>query len=241
MPTRLRGFVALAAIAVGSSLAHAGVNGYVMTVTATDGTNTASWTGQWLNWNGTGSWGWQSNWPAGGGPVLRDPNTNVVLGRVNRAEVGFVGDPVINQLFAVQALNTNTIFTIASAVLNFPLGTYTTYGSAQMGVTDTDGDGASVQGLLSGNNAFGWLCNGGYIGLGIQSFGAGPNASSNPQTVTIPSNVYPGAFSMQSVFSFALSANDIATGSSNYQKVPAPASGALLGLGALAAARRRRR
>jgi hypothetical protein len=45
---------------------------------------------------------------------------------------------------------------------------------------------------------------------------------------------------MSAQFSFMLSAFDAASGTSNYQIVPAPGALALLGLGGLAATRRRR-
>lgn len=242
MLSRIRGPLAIAALVIAAGNAQAGVIGAIVTITATDGTNTGSWTGQVINWNpgpnDPQTWSWASNW-TNGGPQLIDPNTSVSLGRLNRVEMGFVGDPVINQLFAVQAGNSTTKFTISSAILTFDTGDYYTTGSAQMGVTDTNGNGATVTGQF-GTDCFRWLCDNQVIGSGIGGFATGPNTSSNPQTVLIPNITYFGVSSMQSEFSFLVSAGDIATGSSNYQKIPTPGAVALLGLGGLVATRRRR-
>ena len=110
-----------------------------------------------------------------------------------------------------------------------------------MTLTDNDGNGASMTGLFSAASSYRALCNGTPIAQLIPSFGVVPPFLTNTSGGSFgPTNS--NAVSMQAECNFTLSANDSASATSIYSKtrVPAPATGLLLGLAGLAARRRRR-
>ncbi|MEO1498840.1 MAG: PEP-CTERM sorting domain-containing protein [Planctomycetota bacterium] len=134
--------------------------------------------------------------------------------QINSAVVSF------SQIDAADALG----FASAAIVLNDVLGD---------GATLTPGSGGGYNAIINGNTAspFATLFPAGAPLVGSGNFGDDSGSF-------LPTGTDVNSISVQ--WNFALSGFDSATGTSTFTVVPAPASAALLGLGGLAAARRRR-
>lgn len=172
---------------------------------------------------------------------------------VHGLSFGFIQDPQVTANFNVSSGVVNTSFTINSSFLSFPtipgaIGLATAF----IGVTDSAafGDIGSVTltGLQPGGSAFSARYNNNtqtFINLitgGTAGVGAGGSTSFIGQNPSFPGYDTLGASAsdMQSQFRFTLSRFDRASGTSTYEIIPAPGAAALLGLGGLVAARRRR-
>lgn len=196
--------------------------------------------------------GWQ--WALVGAPVPILGPGNVVLGTINQgtATLDDTGR-VVATSFAVTAGNSNTNFTVTSALVSFPsllnpLGRT----SAGLTVTDNTGNGASVSGNLLGGSVFTSRYNGqAPAGSLFANLIAGPlveptGFGSESASASFPGA--PGAFapiagsvsSMSTMWDFTVTQNDQASGTSVFVLVPSPGTLGLLGLSGLALARRRR-
>lgn len=187
--------------------------------------------GQWVN----GVWEWQLTEPV---PIIGGTGREVIA-TLNQGRVRFVSDPVISLGFAVQAGDAQTTFTITSALLAFPT-LINPVGQASAGITltDYDGTGAVLNGLGPDGGAYHAVYNGFVPGgteftEAINTMSAGPfdvvDANHNVGPVGIAGPVS----SMSAQFSFTLSANDLAAGTSIYEIVPEPASLLLVAAGLL--------
>ncbi len=189
---------------------------------------------------------------AGDGTVLggiraRDPNNPLL-----RTSVYCREDPQVDVNFSVFAGSLNTTFTITSPTLSFAtLANTQGRTSAGFSLTDLDGDGVSLSGW-NGNSVYTARYNGAVPGgTTFNDHFFGTSGTPDPFGSYSTSENYPGVgftpigpdvSDMSSRFRFTLSANDIASGTSVYEiiPVPAPSAVALLGLGGLLVARRRR-
>ncbi len=164
---------------------------------------------------------------------------------LNHASLVVVGDPQIALGFAITAGPADITVTISSALLSFdPL--VNPVGAASMGVTLTECGGdpaASLVGLAGDagsiyaayhnvppGSVFAEFVPG--LATGTTISGAGSTGGWVPIADTVGS--------MQALYSFGLSAGDEASSTSNFMIVPEPLSLALLGLGVITLARRRR-
>lgn len=148
--------------------------------------------------------------------------------------------------FAVTAGGLDTVFTISSTVLlpgTFIIPVYEA--TAAVTVTDTTPVGGSA--TLTGNGQFAPNAyNFGFDAIGFAGLVGTPLTTATSTTGSQgagPANVGNSINSLFANFSFVLSANDLASGTSFLSVVdvvPSPASVALLGLGGLVATRRRR-
>jgi hypothetical protein len=184
-------------------------------------------------------------------PVTLKSASGKTLGTVQYAWLELIADPEVNLGFLVQAGPVTTEFTITSALLSFP-GINPASGKAtvQVGVTDLNGDGATLTGLIpsaGGDRVYRAAYNGSVPGGSeftslVSGVSAGPG-SSNGTSIDDPAvGLKPIAGTvndMSSMIKFSLTAFDTASGTTNYQIVPEPASIFVLGLGALALFRRR--
>ncbi len=186
-------------------------------------------------------------WAMQQGQAIRCHNIpDMELGRIEQLSMELIGDPAVGVNFAVSAGASDTVFTITSATLVFaPLASSIGYASAAVTVTDLDLNGASLTGLLGGK-AYQATFDGGTLFASLIDpviAPVGGPMNSHDRLPVLPTlwQAMPASVSnMQGQFSFALSANDSASGTSYFEViVPEPASLALLGLGALVLRRRR--
>ncbi len=237
------GVVALLAV---SGAAYADISYEVFTLVASVGGESGSFvaTSDMGTWDDKGNFYWNLD-----NPIDIKSQSGSVLATLGTASVTFIADPVIHLNFNVQANNQNTSFSVGSGLLSFPT-LFNAEGAASAGVSITDVNGNGVtftpdaagahlshyNGEVPGGTQFASLLN--------SSFSAGA-FSSDTMSDEFPggggfANIGGGVFDMSSRWAFTLTAFDLASGTSVYTIIPAPASLALLGLSGLAAIRRRR-
>ncbi|MDX2198176.1 MAG: PEP-CTERM sorting domain-containing protein [Phycisphaerae bacterium] len=237
-------------LAVGSTTALAARTALSVTATNANGTGTFVVTLP----EGDGGFVWRLTNPV---PIV-DSNTGAVIADLQGASVAVNYDtvaerggmsPEVNLGFAVQAGVSNTAFMITSALV--PVGPFTSAegrASAAYTVTDLtgngvtlDGDGPTGGGYLAQYNGF--VPVGSTFTEGINSLTAAGAFGSNSTSLNTPGAGFlpiPGTVSdMSSMIAFTLTAGDFASGTTNYQIVPEPATCGLLALAALAIVRRR--
>ncbi len=155
--------------------------------------------------------------------------------------------PVIGLGFAVFAEDFDTTFTITSTTLTFDT-IFNAQGrtSGGMTLTESNGDTASITGLQAGGTMFRADFNSGSTFANLLT---GPFTTGDAFGTISTTDEYPdgGAFAamgdvsdMSVEWSFELSANDQASGTSVFVVIPAPSSLALISLGGLLMVRRRR-
>jgi MYXO-CTERM domain-containing protein len=231
------------AIGAATSPARAYIEGNPLTVTALTSGHTATWVlpidaGTWEGPN----WHYDS-----GGYRYEMWDGGTLVGTLSGLHMDIYDDPQVVLNFTAQANAADTKFIFTSALVSFAALTNPT-GQASAGVTVTDNNfnGALLSGQESNGAAY-WANYNGLVpgGTNYASFFSSVSATALEGTHTDNANQGPtpiaGSVSdMSAQFSFMLSAFDAASGTSNYQIVPAPGALALLGLGGLAAMRRRR-
>ncbi len=177
---------------------------------------------------GGSPWEWSSTQTM----EMRSPTTGDLIAILNpqggESHVHYIDDPVVGLNFSVQSGATETTFNIASALLSF--ATMSAEGRASVGisVTDYDGDGAVFEGVGDPNGAEGaYLAQyNGFAGTvsgttfaeeipGMLAFAYSTEVRSVDVPVTagfLPIGV--PVSDMSSLFSFKLTANDFASGTS---------------------------
>jgi hypothetical protein len=161
----------------------------------------------------------------------------------------FNPDPVISNSFSVTNLLAGTqTFTITISTVTGPIGAPTTLtgGSAQGGVTDTNGDGATLSTSGAGTAFYTSLLDGAdfvdlYADPSSVSVGAFLSGNLSPlEDFGTPIPSFPGPAVANSIG--IRTGSDRATGSGVFvvEPVPEPATGMLLALGLVALARLRR-
>lgn len=202
--------------------------------------------------DGWGSWQF--------GPGNEFPGVNATprswgdgLAMVHGVGVAFREDPQVQLNFNVASGFTNMTFTVNSSIVSFfPLINPTGYASAFVGLTDSGAIGTpgsiTFTGLQGGNQAYASRYNptqttfANLITGGTFAVGNGGSTSMTDNFGSFGSQMpITGAVNeIRSQYRFTLSAGDRASGTSVFEVTPAPSSVALLGLGSLLAARRRR-
>jgi hypothetical protein len=164
-----------------------------------------------------------------------------VIGTLTGLSVGFIGDPQISIGFSVQSGAVPTSFTIASGLNAFAsILNPAASGVASMTLTDNNSNGATLTGNVAPGFSYGARFNGTNTYLNrVNDLVAGPGQTVN-DTGFLTGVVLGSVTDQSALYSFTLSGGDTASGTSVYTVVPAPATGALLLLGGLALARRRR-
>lgn len=196
-----------------------------------------------------------------GGPVdIMDSTTNglvaqlsldMIAGQPNPSSVTtsatYIADPVVGLTFNVFAPSQNTSIQVSSAVLSFSTisaATAQAQAAASVTVQDFNGNGATLwPGASGGYNAF--LNNASSTfatlfpsGGPVTAPAFGINSASQDTGAFAFTGI--GVSNISAAWDFTLSGGDLATGTSVFEIIPAPASASLLGLAGLAAARRRR-
>lgn len=224
-----------------SMVALATVSG-PLTVRATSGGKTATWTYDWA----VG----QSSYNLAAPVQLMSGTT--VLGTVNSLNCGMQGDPFLTLNFSVQAVGTTT-FTFDTGLFSIPIiASPIAFATAATTLT-ADGDGASYTGNFTGNNGYEATYNGGTVFANLNGpFTSPPDTSTlendrlPPGSGSIPIGV--PVSSMRAQWNFTLSDGDGASGTSRYDIEPVPDastlalafSGAVPMLAGLAVRRRKR-
>jgi hypothetical protein len=157
-------------------------------------------------------------------------------------------DPAISLGFALQGGSTPTLVTISSALLTFGTMTNpTAHSSAAMTITDTsaDGTGVTMHGNTIGPFAYqanynGLVPAGSLYSLHCPDFASIPPGSSDSENGNNNAGIAGNVSSMSASWSFVITPFDSVSGTSNFSIVPTPGVLALLGIGGLAVARRRR-
>jgi hypothetical protein len=167
-------------------------------------------------------------------------NATIVIGNLGRA-----GGQTVSLNFNVAAGALNTVFQVSSGSVGAAYPTALGRASAAVTLTDTTGDGATL--APDGTSIYSAY----YNGLGGSLFAGllnAPVAAGAFSTVTAEAeSPNGGGFSgiagavtdISADWTFAVSAFDVASGTSVFTVIPAPGSLALLGLAGLAARRRR--
>lgn len=162
------------------------------------------------------------------------------IGQLRTANLLYSADPNVALAFSVASGVVPTSFTISSGLLSFPLiSPAQAATSAALTLTDVLGDGATLAGNLASGNSYQAVYNGSTVFAellpGLSVTGGSTSANANvPLTPIAP------ASSMNAQFTFTMSASDLASGTSNFVIIPEPQALALLLLGAVTAAARRR-
>jgi hypothetical protein len=195
-------------------------------------------------------WGWQLNSPVN----VYSQGSGDLLATIDSMGVFLDGDPAVNLNFAVTAGPTPTLITVGSSTVVFAgLNGADAFATAALTITDNNGNGASAVGMYGANKSYQATYNGGSVFAQLVSpVLAGPDDTStgsqrDPLSAT---TVIPGmTTSIQSQFSFVLSAFDSASATSRFQvnipggNVPEPSTWVLASTAAIGGflLRRRRR
>jgi len=169
------------------------------------------------------------------------------LGTIKNLDIESNDDPYVNLRFAVEAGTLDTTFNISSSLVSSGIFVNPDLCYATAGVTLTsDSDGATIVGLFNGKvyqarynstAVFAELVNGYAIGADRTITSSERNPAIGSQTI------FDSVATIQSDFSFTLSALDQASGTSRFEVVnaPEPATMSLLALGAIGLLAKRKR
>ena len=236
-------------LAGSASLASADISEQVFVLQATNAQGTASHVFRLADgvWSAPGEFQWNLDAQT----AMQDTSGNTIA-TLTQGSLLVHEDPEVALNFSIMAGSLDTVFTISSALVSFAtLNGAIGQASAAITATDLDGDGVIIApGTPEGMyvSQFNGQVPGGTT---FRNFFTSPVSDPTPFSTTSFSSDYPGGggfvnmpgavSDISSRFSFTLSANDIASGTSIFTVViPSPGSAALLGLGGLVAIRRRR-
>lgn len=232
-----------AVVFVGAASAWADIGDPVIVFEATSDLGSGSYTvnldeGNWMG----DSWHWASD-----GPIQILSDGGEVILTLDMGAAFIHQDPLVGLGFAVTAGASDTMVTITSSTVSFPT-IFDAIGRASAGITLTESDGDTA--TLTGNQPGGALYTAQYNGSNVfDHLLVGPFTENDAWGTTSATDESPngGGFSLigdvsdiSSRWSFTLSGNDQASGTSVFVVVPAPASVAVVMVGALGAIRRRR-
>lgn len=179
------------------------------------------------------SWNWSLDEPID----FFDENDEFIA-TLQTASVVAIGDPQVSLNFAVTSGPLNTTFTLTSALLNFaPISPAQGRASAGITVTEGNGNAASLTGLFAGGTkSYQATYNGGttfaeLINNDSTSEAFGTFTSSEALPGSGFTSIAGSVSSMQSAFSFTLSALDSASGTSIFVTIPEPSSLTLVMVG----------
>lgn len=251
--------ISLLLAGLASSASAQNIIGPAFSVTATNGTGTATFEvdpandGLFLAGQGLYLWSFAQFVP-GGTIELRDDNTNALVAVLTNGVVsiqdGSTGEnPVIGIAFAVAAGSTDTTFRIDSGLVDVAdLAMPAARASSGFTLTDANGDGnASLTGGLDDGFMFEALANGSRFAALQTGLLVNTADGSTAENADFPNGdgvfgpVGAPLLDARTAVEFTLSAFDTASGTSAFGafNIPAPASVVLLVMGGALAARRR--
>jgi len=179
--------------------------------------------------------------------IYSDDPDNVFLGTIDSMDLGLIADPQVALGFAFTAGPAPAVFGVSSGLVVFPMNNPTGFATASLTVTDNDGNGATAAGLFAGSKVYQATLNGATPFANLVSTVVAPiddSATSQERHPGVGSVLIPGIVNTISAsYSFTLTANDSASGTSRFNVVPEPSTVALalIGSAALVACWRRRR
>jgi hypothetical protein len=138
----------------------------------------------------------------------------------------YAGDPSVNLHFSVQAGDMDTTFTVSSSVVSFAaLPNPQAVASSSLTLTDTDGNGATLVGLEGGNKSYKAVYNGNVAWASLNDgFSVTDPFDGYTESDRQPTNrlqtITDTLTSIQSEYSFTLSAWDEASGTSTFNVNP---------------------
>lgn len=181
----------------------------------------------------------QFMWMLPGQVAIMDGPT--VIATLTGGNVFYDGDPAIAMGFSIAAGNADTSVSISSGTLGVGLSDPAAIASAGLTLTDGDSNGSALTGQQAGGGSYRASYNGSTTtfleAVGALATGSGGTDSADDSAA---GGIAGLVTDMNSSFSFMLSANDQASGTSSYSIVPAPAALTVLA-GGLVLGRRRRR
>lgn len=166
-------------------------------------------------------------------PVAIYSTDHQLLATVNSLDITIDSDPAVHLNYAITAGATSTHVNVAATPVDVlpPLTNPNAYATAQVTLTDGNGDGASIAGRLTGGAIYEAQYNGGTLFAGLFKTGVtAPADSSNIATDRSPGSGYTiindTVTSTQSAFDFDLSASDQVSVTSTFavSAVPLPAA-----------------
>jgi hypothetical protein len=159
----------------------------------------------------------------------------VLIGSIESMMVELIGDPIASISFTATAGSADTTFSLSSATVSFPaLTNPPALSDAELTLTDTDSNGASVSVVSPNSGLFRSVYNGSSEFselLGTLSISGGSTSVTGDASGTIPGSVS----SIQAVWTFKLSANDQTSGRGTFEVVIPEPSTMLLALCILSA------
>ena len=192
-------------------------------------------------------WEWELTEPL----QIRDPMTQSLVATVESASYLLVDSAQVNLSFSVAAGSTDTLFQITSALMPVdpPISPAQGAASAAFTVTDFDGDGATLTGSAGAGGDKAYLAHyNGFVPAGTAfaelisdvtatAWATGDSFENFPAVGYAP--IADPVTDISAMVSFELSANDLASGTTDFVIVPEASSLALLALGAIGLLRRR--
>lgn len=167
-----------------------------------------------------------------------------LIGSIESMTIELIGDPIASISFTATAGSSDTTFSLSSAVVSFSaLTNPPALSEAELTLTDTGSDGASVSIVSSNSGLFKSIYNGSSAfseQLGTTTISGGSTTISENKSEAIAGSVS----SIQAVWEFKLSANDQASGIGTFEVViPEPSTLllSLLGLSVVGISSRRNR
>jgi len=232
-----------AAVFAGAAYAGPGIDGSLtgplLSITAIAAGKTAIWELGWDQFpalvNGKGSWSSPG--------VIELKDNGDLIASLNSINVFYDVDPSVQLNFSVTAGNTVTTFTFTSSTVVFtPLVNPVATATAAVTVTDNNGNGVTLTGLLPGGKVYRADTDLGNYALLVNGVSAGMFQSKTANE-SLAGVIAGTVSSISSQFSFTLTALDGASGTSSFTVIPEPGSlvalgSALAGFAGLALRRR---
>jgi len=208
---------------------------------------TSGHTATWVLPIDAGTWEGQDWHYDGAGHNYQMWEGGTLIATLSGIHMDIYDDPQVVLNFSAHSNFGDMKFVFTSALVSFgALSNPTASASAGITLTDNNFNGALLAGQESNGAAY-WANYNGLTpgGTNYASFFNAVSATALEGTHTDLANMGPtplagSVSSMSAQFDFMLSAFDAASGTSNFNIVPAPGALALLGLGGLVATRRRR-
>lgn len=224
-----------------SAAAFAAVNGPLIVTASNDSGKRASWT---YDWGSSSSCNLTT-------PVTLTASDGTVLGVIQSLNCSMIGDPVLTLNFAVQSVGSANFFFDTGEFFFPQIAQPVAFATAAATLT-AGSNGGTLTGAFTGGNAYEATYNSGTVFADLDSTFNSPANTSTTESERVPGVDFAAigvpVSSMRAQWSFNLTDDDGASGTSRYEIQPVPdagtlslaLSGAIPLLGGLAIRRRKR-